>query len=118
MDQFCKICATTCTILEEIDTENDQHESSNDNEVKFKSFLVQLPRPILEKVIPETLKIITNKIRKNRTHKGVLKAVQCLPQKCVQKLDFGSLFGEVRLYGHVNTSLKKEIKNCFISLPT
>ena len=119
MDQFCKICATTCTILEDssdIDTDTDESLPS-DNEVKFKSFLVQLPRPILEKVIPETLKIITNKIRKNRTHKGVLKAVQCLPQKCVQKLDFGSLFGEVRLYGHVNVNLKKEIKNCFISLP-
>ena len=121
MDQFCKICATTCTLLEELDNnELDNHESESDDnneEAKFKSFLVQLPRPILEKVIPETLKIITNKIRKNRMHKGVLKAVQCLPQKCVQKLDFGSLFGEVRLYGHVNTSLKKEIRNCFVALP-
>ena len=64
MDQFCKICATTCTILEDsdIDTELDHESLPSDNEVKFKSFLVQLPRPILEKVIPETLKIITNKI--------------------------------------------------------
>ena len=75
MDQFCKICATTCTLLEDSLIDNDDNESESDNEVKFKSFLVKLPRPILEKVIPETLKIITNKIRKNRMHKGVLKAL-------------------------------------------
>ena len=119
MDQFCKICATTCTLLEDeaFNEKDESDDSISDNEVKFKSFLVKLPRPILERIIPETLKIITNKIRKNRTHKGVLKAVQCLPQKCVQKLDFGSLFGEVRLYGHVNISLKKEIKHCLANLP-
>ena len=94
MDQFCKICATTCTLLEDIDNDNsdENDDSVSDNEVKFKSFLVRLPRPILERIIPETLKIITNKIRKNRTHKGVLEALQCLPQKMRSKVGFWIAF--------------------------
>ena len=109
LNQFCKVCALTCTSLE---TEQDEK-----NEEKFKFFLVKLPRTILERVICETLKIVTSQVRKNRAHKGLLKAIQCLPQKSVQKLDYASLYSQVRLYGSVNSQLKLLIKECFVSLP-
>merc|ERR1712156_1257208 len=81
------------------------------------SFMVNLPRSILEQIITKTLTIITSRVRKNRCHKGLIKAVECLPQTSVQKLDCASLYSQVRLYGSVNFRLKATIKNCFVSLP-
>ena len=120
LDQFCKLCAITCTLLEEKSTVKKSDETKNDSleeEVTFKSFLIRLPRTILERVISETLKIVTSKVRKNRSHKGLIKAIECLPQSSVQKLDYASLYSQVRLYGSVNAQLKTTIKECFITLP-
>ena len=102
LNQFCKICAITCTSLEE-KADDSQQPSTLDAEGKFKSFLILLPRQILEQVITKTLTIITSEVRKKRSHKGLIKAIECLPQKSVQKLDLASLYSQVRLYGHVNT---------------
>ena len=102
LNQFCKICAITCTSLEE-KADDSQQPSTLDAEGKFKSFLILLPRQILEQVITKTLTIITSEVRKKRSHKGLIKAIECLPQKSVQKLDLASLYSEVRLYGHVNS---------------
>ena len=107
LNEFCQLCALTCSKLEIEDSEED----------KFKSFLVKLPKSILEQVISQTLKIVTAKLRKNRAHKGLLKAVECLPQSPIQKLDFGSLYSEVRVYGHVNSKLKDIIQSSFENLP-
>ena len=109
LNQFCKNCAWTCTTLEETELENE--------EARFKSFLVMLPRTMLELAISETLKIITGKVRKNRSHKGLIKALECLPQASVQKLDFGSLYSQVRLYGSVNAKLKEILEQSFSQLP-
>jgi hypothetical protein len=104
LNQFCKICAITCTSLEEkADDPSQEPESTLDAEGKFKSFLILLPRQILEQVITKTLTIITSEVRKKRSHKGLIKAIECLPQRSVQKLDFASLYSQVRLYGHVNS---------------
>jgi hypothetical protein len=55
LNQFCKVCAITCTLLED----QDDDELRKKNEAKFASFLRMLPRPVMEQVIPQTLKIIT-----------------------------------------------------------
>jgi hypothetical protein len=102
LNQFCKICAITCTSLEE-KADDSQQPSTLDAEGKFKSFLILLPRQILEQVITKTLTIITSEVRKKRSHKGLIKAIECLPQRSVQKLDCASLYSQVRLYGHVNS---------------
>ena len=102
LNQFCKICAITCTSLEE-KADDSQQPSTLDAEGKFKSFLILLPRTILEQVITKTLTIITSEVRKKRSHKGLIKAIECLPQRSVQKLDLASLYSQVRLYGHVNS---------------
>ncbi len=106
--QFCNVCAWTCTLLEQ----EDESEAKKRNESKFVAFLRMLPRTILEQVIPQTLKIIATSVRKNRSHKGLLKAVEHLPQSSLQRLDFGALFSEVRLYGQVNQQCKVLLKSC------
>lgn len=113
LNQFCKVCASTCTLLEESNVEHEESEA----EVTFKSFLLKLPRVILERVITSTLTLITSKIRKNRSHKGLTKAIQCLPQKCVQSLDLTSLYSQVRLYGNVNWKLKDNLAKGLKNLP-
>lgn len=127
LSQFCEWCANTCTLLEQqelaagfLDNPDDVRgvdESANEprkklHETKFVSFLRMLPRSVLESVIPLTLKIIAVAVRKNRSHKGLVKAVEFLPQRSLERLDFGALFTEVRLFGHVNQQCKVLLRSC------
>ena len=109
LHKFCQICAKTCTALEQDGADIDSHE--------FESFLKRLPSSIIERLISSTLKIIAGQVRKNRRQKGLVKAVQCMPQNSIHKLDYGSLFTEVRLYGSVNTQLQHSIKSGFSRTP-
>lgn len=111
LNQFSQICAITCSLLE------NQEESRLEDESTFKSFLLRLPRSILERVLTAALTLITSKIRKNRSHKGLIKAIQCLPQKCLQSLDLTALYSQVRLYGNVNWKLKETLSQSFVNLP-
>ena len=55
-----------------------------------------LPTRTLETLLPQTIKLIADKIRKDRRHKGLIKAVECLAREPLEKLDFGALFSGVR----------------------
>lgn len=111
LNTFCKICATTCTFLEENEI------ASNAEERIFVTFLRTLPRAIIEQVITITIKIIAEKVRNNRAHKGLLKAVEVLPKSPIQKLDLSPLFQSARLYGNVDRRLKCLIQEGFQRMP-
>ena len=120
LHQFCQIGARTCTALEEggnFDIENNGTGDSVTISSDFESFLKRLPSSILERLISSTLKIIAGKVRKKRSHKGLVAAVHCMPQTSVHKLDYGSLFTEVRLFGSVNSQLKESITHGFKRVP-
>ena len=65
-----------------------------------------LPTRTLELILPQTIKLIADKVRKDRRHKGLIKAVECLAKEPLERLDFGALFTGVRLYGDVNRNIK------------
>lgn len=71
-----------------------------------------LPTRTLETLLPQTIKLIADKIRKDRRHKGLIKAVECLAREPLEKLDFGALFSGVRLYGDVNRNCKLALRWC------
>ena len=71
-----------------------------------------LPTRTLETLLPQTIKLIADKIRKDRRHKGLIKAVECLAKEPLEKLDFGALFSGVRLYGDVNRNCKLALRWC------
>ena len=89
LHEFCQICATTCTRLEEEGNFETENNSGGDTAVSsgFESFLKRLPSSILERLISSTLKIVAGKVRKKRSHRGLVAAVHCMPQISVHKLD-------------------------------
>ena len=109
LESFSSICACACTRLE--------NENVIQNESKFIHLITRLPGTLLEVVVPSVIKIIAAAVRKNRSKKGLLKALECLPQKSLKRLDIGALFSEVRLYGQVNTQCKVLLKTCLQRLP-
>ena len=117
--QFCAICARTVQALEEdvnFEIENNSA-GSGDAGADFESFLKRLPSSILERLISSTLKIVAGKVRKKRSHRGLVAAVHFMPQISVHRLDYGSLFTEVRLFGSVNSQLKESITHGFRRVP-
>ena len=59
----------------------------------FTQYVSFLPTRTLEDVLPQTIKLIAEKIRKDRRRKGMVKAVECLARDPLERLDFGGLFG-------------------------
>ena len=76
------------------------------------SYVSVLPTRTLEVILPQTIKLIADKIRKDRRHKGLIKAVECLAIDPLERLDFGALFSGVRLYGDVNRNCKLALRWC------
>ena len=75
-------------------------------------YISVLPTKTLESILPQTIKLIADKIRENRRHKGLIKAVECLAKEPLERLDFGALFSGVRLYGDVNRNCKLALRWC------
>ena len=71
-----------------------------------------LPTSLMEIVLPQTIKLIADEIRKDRRHKGLIKSVECLARDPLVRLDFGALFTGVRLYGDVNRKCKLALRWC------
>lgn len=119
------LCALVCTKLEEASLLNKSNCQLQDLVQIRKSELLRflgmirswLPGPILEQVLPQVLKLIAAAVRKNRSHKGLLKALECLLPAVVKRLDLGALFSEVRLYGEVNTQVKMLLRSCLQRMP-
>ena len=80
--------------------------------MSFIQYISVLPTKTLEGILPQTIKLIADKIRENRRHKGLIKAIECLAREPLEKLDFGALFSGVRLYGDVNRKCKLALRWC------
>lgn len=113
--QFAQVCSTTCTRLEAWQDEAlpEVPELSRQFSVSINS----LPTTLLERIIPMVLRAMAMALRRRRAHRGLLKAIECLPQPGLRKLDIGALFADVRLFGPVNTQCKLLLTQAFQNLP-
>jgi len=60
--------------------------------------------------VPLVLRCQTAAIAKNRSHKGLVTALQCLLGPILKRLDIGALFHGCRLYGDVNSRCKSVLR--------
>ena len=111
LTQFSQVCASLCHKLEGASVREKKSES------RLVSWIRHLPGPVLEMVLPQVLKVIALAVRKNRSHKGLIKALECLPQPTLRRMDIGALFSEVRLYGEMNRQCKALLKASLLKLP-
>jgi hypothetical protein len=77
----------------------------------LRRLLRRLPGSVLENMIPQVLRSQTVSVKKNRSHKGLVTALQCLLQPNLKRLDIGALFHAGRLYGDINTRCKAVLRN-------
>ena len=70
---------------------------------RLQRVLWALPSSVLESLVPLVLRCQTAAIAKNRSHKGLVTALQCLLGPNLKRLDIGALFHGCRLYGDVNS---------------
>ena len=70
---------------------------------RLQQILWALPASVLESLVPLVLRCQTAAIAKNRSHKGLVTALQCLLGPNLKRLDIGALFHGCRLYGDVNS---------------
>ncbi|XP_059088890.1 uncharacterized protein LOC131884992 [Tigriopus californicus] len=115
LHQLAQVCSTTCTRLEE--WHHEKRPDVSELSGQFSASIRLLPTALLERIIPMVLRAMAVALRRRRAHRGLLKALECLPQKGLRKLDIGALFADVRLFGPVNTQCKLLLTHAFQALP-
>ena len=82
------------------------------SENEFKRIIAELPTRLLEEMLPRTIRSVSDKIRENRSHKGLLKSLECLISPYLERLDLEDLFRTAgRLYSDVNGRCKRILRN-------
>ena len=110
--RFSSLVARTCTQLETTSSTT----MSTDKAV-FSACLRRLPTVLLERLLPRVLQSMATSLRRHRSHKGLLTALEVLPQKALTKLDLASLFADVRLTGSTNSQCKSLLISVLSDLP-